>query len=706
MLPAPANLGLKRNGVSVQSRFTKLVALYVTLAGSLFAQSAKTVEPTDILDLRTVSDAQIAPDGTRSVYVVTTPSKGTAKPTSHIWLSNTSGQANQTPLILSGGSDSAPRWSPDGRSIAFLSTRPNPLRHDGLTTWHFTVAPGSIATDSTAPRQDDAAEPESQIWLLPMQGGEAQPLTDIRGGVKSFKWMPDGQSIAFLRRDPEPEQEEERKKKKKDWNIALENHVFDRLWIYTLATQQARLVTPQDVNVDDFTPSPDGTKFVVKTSPTPYLNDFYYVTRTSIIDAASGQELKSLTEHGSFTGDWSPDGQHLVLQERIKPQHTDVGIALFPFLYNLQTGKQTPITTSIPSTLESVGWSTDGKSLSALSDENTHVVLQSISLETGAARTVQNLGAVSGHPSVSKDGETMAYICSRPDHPGELCILRDRRATVLTEFNPQVKDWALGRSEEVAWKSSRDGLELHGVLVYPAHYTAGQRYRTILHIHGGPTENWLNGWNGSWYDPAQYYASHGFVVFLPMIRGSSGSGPEFENLTLKNWGDADFQDALDGLDTLVHRGITDPDRLVIGGWSYGGYTTAWGITHSHRFKAAVVGAGISDLFSMALTTDIAPSYLDDYFGPVIPNRKLYDTHSAISYLDQVTTPTLILHGEADLRVPVSQSHELFNGLRFLGKDAQMVTYPREPHIFTEREHQVDSLTRMLNWYDSHVPETK
>jgi dipeptidyl aminopeptidase/acylaminoacyl peptidase len=274
---------------------------------------------------------------------------------------------------------------------------------------------------------------------------------------------------------------------------------------------------------------------------------------------------------------------------------------------------------------------------------------------------------------------------------------------VLTEFNPQVKTLDLGKSEEASWKSSKDGLEIHGVLVYPAGYVPGQEYKTVLHIHGGPIENWFNGWNGSWYNPAQYYASHGFLVLLPMIRGSSGSGPEFENLTHKNWGDADLQDALDGVDTLVARGIADPDRLVMGGWSYGGYTTAWAITHTHRFKAAMVGAGISDLFTMGITTDIAPSYLDGYFGPVIPNRRLYDAHSAISYLDQVTTPTLILHGESDLRVPVSQSYELFSGLRFMGKDVQMVTYPREPHIFTEREHQIDSLTRMLNWYESHLP---
>jgi dipeptidyl aminopeptidase/acylaminoacyl peptidase len=142
----------------------------------------------------------------------------------------------------------------------------------------------------------------------------------------------------------------------------------------------------------------------------------------------------------------------------------------------------------------------------------------------------------------------------------------------------------------------------------------------------------------------------------------------------------------------------------MGGWSYGGYMTAWGITQTHRFKAALVGAGISDIFTDALTTDISPTYLDGYFGPFqnVKNRKLFDDHSAINFLNQVTTPTLLIHGEADVRVPTSQGLELYNGLRFLGKDVMMVTYPREPHIFTERIHQIDSLTRMLDWYDKHL----
>ncbi len=691
----------------LNTHFKNLALLAVTLTCTVFAQTKKAVEPQDILDLRTVSDAQISPDGTRTVFVVNTPQSASAKAYSHIWTVMNSGQGGQKPFLLGGSSDTSPRWSPDGQSLAFLSTRPNPLAHDGAGGYHFYIAKDATVANITPDKKEGDAEPapEPQIWLLPLTGGEAQPMTNIPGGVKGFKWMLDGKSIAFLRRDTEPEAEKDRKKKKKDWNIALDNHVFDRLWIYSLSTQEARLITRQAVNVDDFTPSPDGSQFLIKTSPTPFLNDFYYLTRTAVIEAATGEERKIVLEHGGFTGVWSPDGRHVIVEEHILPDQAGGGIARYPFLYDLQSGKKTRITTSIPSTLEDAEWSADGRTLTTLSDENSHSILQSIDLQTGAAKTLQNLGAVGGHLSVSKNGKTMSYICSKPDHPGELCVSSAGQTRVLTEFNPQVKDLALGKSGEVTWKSSKDGLEIHGVLVYPADYVPGKKYKTILHIHGGPVENWLNGWNGSWYNPAQYYASHGFAVLLPMIRGSSGSGPEFENLTLKNWGDADFQDALDGLDQLITRGITNPDRLVMGGWSYGGYTTAWGITHSHRFKAAMVGAGISDLFTMGLTTDIAPSYLDGYFGPVIPNRKLYDTHSAISYLDQVTTPTLILHGEADLRVPPSQSLELFNGLRFLGKDVHMVTYPREPHIFTEREHQIDSLTRMLTWYDSHLPPT-
>jgi dipeptidyl aminopeptidase/acylaminoacyl peptidase len=684
------------------NRYMLLVATVFSLSVGAYGQTKKTIQPADILDLRTVSDAQISPDGRKIIFVVTMPETPAAKRSSQIWVVDTDGEATQRPLIFSGSSDTSPRWAPDGMSVAFLTTRPNPLSHDSISGYKFST-PGTELPKSTPAGQEKKESPEgdspadAQIWLLHLSGGEAEPLTDIPGGVKSFQWLADGRSIAFLRRDPESNEDKERKRKKQDWNVALENHVFDRLWLYDLAKKEARLITRQNFNVDAFTPSPDGSQFLLTTSPTPFLNDFYYLNKTIVVDSATGEEKKTITGNGRFSGQWSRDGKHLVIQER-----SGKGIASYPFIYDFETDTKIPITSPVPSTVEGVDWGRNGKVLTAFSEENTHVILQHVNVRTGEASTSQVLGAVNGNFTASKDGMSFAFICSTPNHPGEVCIDTGEARRILTEFNPQVSTWKLGKSEEIKWKSTRDGLVIHGLLVYPADYEQGKRYKTVVQIHGGPIEGWVNGWNASWYNPAQLYASHGYAVFLPMVRGSSGSGPGFEELNDRDWGTGDFPDLMDGVDAVIALGVADPDRLVMGGWSYGGYMTAWGITQTHRFKAAMIGAGISDVFTDALTTDIAPTYLDGYFGPAMKNRRLYDEHSAISFLDQVTTPVLLLHGEADLRVPTSQSLELYDALRFLGKDVVMVTYPREPHIFTEREHQIDSLTRMLNWYDGHV----
>jgi len=191
-------------------------------------------------------------------------------------------------------------------------------------------------------------------------------------------------------------------------------------------------------------------------------------------------------------------------------------------------------------------------------------------------------------------------------------------------------------------------------------------------------------------------------VLLPNPRGSDGQGPAFAEGNWKDWGGGDFADVQSGVDALIAQGIADPDKMVIGGWSFGGFMSAWTVTHTNRYKAAMVGAGVTDLYSMATTTDIAPSFEGGYFGPYATSRKLYDEHSPVRFLDQCVTPVLVLHGGADKRVPPSQGQEFYYGLRFLNRETKMVVYPREPHIFSEREHQIDSLTRLLDWYDSHL----
>ena len=207
---------------------------------------------------------------------------------------------------------------------------------------------------------------------------------------------------------------------------------------------------------------------------------------------------------------------------------------------------------------------------------------------------------------------------------------------------------------------------------------------------------------GTWYEWAQLLASHGYVVLAPNSRGSQGQGSAFQEANFKDWGGGDFQDVMDGVDMLVKERIADPNRLGIGGWSYGGFMTSWTITHTDKFKAAVVGAAVTDLYGMSTTTDIAPNFLNEFFGNFAANRELYNPHSPMRFIERCHTPVLVLHGAADDRVPPFQGAEFYKGLQLLGRESQLVLYPREPHIFTEREHEIDSLRRIIDWFDSHL----
>jgi dipeptidyl aminopeptidase/acylaminoacyl peptidase len=241
------------------------------------------------------------------------------------------------------------------------------------------------------------------------------------------------------------------------------------------------------------------------------------------------------------------------------------------------------------------------------------------------------------------------------------------------------------------------------VLVTPPDLKPGQLYPTLVMYHGGPAGMWWSGFISTPNVWAQLAASRGYVVFLPNPRGSLGQGWKFTEANRNDWGGGDFHDVMDGVDYLIDQKIADPDRLGVGGESYGGYMTAWTVTQTHRFKVAFVGFGMTNLFAWAGTASLSPSYMRAYFLDTPFNQRAnYDNHSAMTYLKNCQTPTLIQHGELDEVVPTEQGWQFYNGLRVLGVPVEFVTYPREHHGFHERAHQIDSLTRIMAWYDKYL----
>lgn len=658
------------------------------------------VEPSDIANIRKVEAPRVSPDGSLVAYAVDTPVAAGKHRDAHIWLASADHPGTARPFAYSASAENAPEWSPNGTHLAFLSDRPNPLAESSNSPWHFSIAPGTNRKDVTAPPKDeaDSAKKGMQLWWIALNGGEAEPLTNIPGGIRSFKWSPDGKSIAFIRTDTDTPEEHARKAAKNDQNLIDRDYHYDRLWIYDLAARQARLLTSEDINVDAIDWSPDGSMIVARVSPTPRIDDYWRVSKVVLLDTRTGAIARTLEEHSGYTAPtFSRDGKQIAFSRFTPRGITDVHI-----VQNLADGHEIRLEDKLPGTVSQMLWIGPGSHLWVSEFVRAHTEAVEIDTASFTVKPLPGISVTSEEFHASPDGSTVAFLGDTPSSPAEVYVWKDGSAQAVTSTNPQVAQWNLGTQREISWQNPHDHRTIYGVVVLPPGYQSGVRYKTIVHVHGGPEEAWTVGFNGNWYNYATMLASHGYVVLLPDPRGSDGQGPAFTEADYQDWGGGDFADIMAGVDYLIAQGIADPDRMAIGGWSFGGFMTAWAVTHTDRFKAGMVGAGVTDLYSMATTTDISPSFSQGYMGPLAANAALYDQHSPVRYLNQCHTPVLVLHGEADVRVPTSQGQEFYHGLRFMGKDAVMVTYPREPHIFTEREHQIDSLSRILAWYDSHL----
>jgi dipeptidyl aminopeptidase/acylaminoacyl peptidase len=349
----------------------------------------------------------------------------------------------------------------------------------------------------------------------------------------------------------------------------------------------------------------------------------------------------------------------------------------------------------------------NGRALLLIGVQGTRATLDRLDLESGkvesllAGRTLDMSFTATTTVSLSDDGSRMACVLEDVDQTAEVhACAPGGEPRKITAFSQHLNEVALGRGETIEW-TAPDGLRIEGVLIYPANYEEGKRYPLITHIHGGPTGFWPMRFMAGWHDWGQWLAAQGYAVLLPNPRGSAGRGREFAWRNRSNWGHGDFGDILSGVDAVIARGVADPDRLGICGWSYGGYLTSWAIGQTDRFKAAIAGAAVTNMLSMQ-ASDI-PTFLPVMMrAPSYGDQATYLRSSPITYVANAKTPTLIVHGAADVRVPVEQGRELYTSLQALGVETEMVVYPREPHIFAERAHQRDLLTRVAAWFNRRV----
>ncbi|MPY90775.1 MAG: prolyl oligopeptidase family serine peptidase [Luteitalea sp.] len=656
---------------------------FVSVVSVVVLAEQRPMSAEDVLKIREVGDATMSPDGTRVLFTVRQPESSAQTPErkdmrSHVWLATVGCRADSARQITFGErGESAPQWSPDGRWISFVTSR------------------GRAGSD------DEDEGPKRQIWIMRADGGEASKLTDAKEDVGDYAWSKDSKRVAYLMRDPLPKEIEEKRKKRDDAEVFEDDFRRTHLWTIEVESQEATKITDGDAHtISSFDWAPDGTRVVFSAKPTPMVRD--HRSDVAIVTIAS----KAVTQIASTTASetapaWSPDGRTIGFLSRpydVEP-HPD-GISILPLvnsrlsLYDVESGETKDVSSDAfdhdPSALI---WSPDSQRI--LLNIGARAYREMFTYDVSANRYIQlTKGRVIAFGSFAEDGSKAAVTMSTPTKPGDVYVTDASMSTFeqLSDANSEVRELTLGETEVVTWKS--DGIEIEGLLLKPANYQTGRRYPLLVEVHGGPTGAYTNGFKES----GQMWAGQGWAVFYPNPRGSSNYGEQFMAANIDDWGGGDYRDIMSGVDGLVERGIADPERLAVMGWSYGGYMTCWIVSQTDRFKAAMMGAGLSNIYSMYGTTDI-PGYLATFFQdmPTKDNLPLYRERSGLTYVDRVTTPLLILHGARDERVPIGQPMEIYRALEDRGKTVELVFYPREAHGLQEYYHRLDRLKRQYAW---------
>lgn len=665
----------------------------ITLAQQGSAPGPITVD--DLFGVKEAHEAQITPDGQWIAYTVISTSLKDDKSESRIWMIPAAG-GDPAPLTAEGVSSSHPRWSPDGKFLAFLSSRKDPDGNEGKT----------------------------QVYILSRMGGEAQKLTDTVQDVDDFEWAPDGKRLALTLRDPSPEEAEAAASKTKDGDDkgakkskAQPPWVIDRLqfkmdtigyldrrrthlYVFDLASKTQRQVSSGDFEDSQPAWSPDGKWLAFESNRTAPDPDRTYNSDIWVVAADNTDLGAHPIQVTNFPGEkhnpaWSPDGKWLAYEAS-----TDLKL----FYYATRHIAVSPAPGGEPKILTKAfdrmsfhpRFAPDGKSIYFLADDDGTQTLALVSVADGkVTRAIGGRLTMDGY-TFSKDG-TLAATLSTSDRPYELFTNPGGQLTRLTHLNDEwLAKHKLTKAEYVSFKS-KDGTMIHGYLYKPSDYMAGRKYPTILRPHGGPVEEYQN----EFFDLPQLFAANGYVVLLPNPRGSSGYGQDFCQAIYADWGNKDFQDDMAFVDYALAQGLADPDKLGVGGWSYGGISTDFIIGQTNRFKAAISGAGAANFASMWGHDQYQREYVIE-LGYPWENRAVWDRLANFYRVKDILTPTLFVGGNIDANVPILGGEQMYLSLKELGRETMLVVYPDEYHEFKTPSHIKDLNERYLAWYAHYV----
>jgi dipeptidyl aminopeptidase/acylaminoacyl peptidase len=620
------------------------------IVGALIGQAA-VLTPEQAIKVRRIAEVTFSADGVHLACAVTEPPKG-AEPATHIWLFDSrTGEFHQ--FTSSAKSEHLPRWSPDGRMLAFLSDR----------------------------------EERSQIYTIRVDGGEARAITSGKSAVSSFRWSPDGKHFAFLATEPKSEAEEKKEKDKDDARVSDRERDLARLWTVDADGKNVKQITKGAWKIDDFEwLAPDRILAIASDQPRVerWIEALYNVS------LADGKLTRFGAPSPPFAGlSVSPDRKLITFAGT----RDDGPIPHDLYLTAAENYDARDMTASIDRQVVSVKWQNSSTAVLAVVDGFNHRLYR---LEATGVTTAIDLPSSVNDYDVAGDG-TLAFVTASFNHLPELWV--KPAAGAARQVSHLQEGWdniTLAGAEILRYKSF-DGYQIEAALLTPASTTAGTKLPLILYAHGGPPGAFGADYS-SW---AQLLVAHGYAVVMPNPRGSTGYGEAFLKANRADWGGGDFKDEMAAVDAVLARGETDPNRLGIGGWSYGGYLAEWAITQTNRFKAAVSGAGMFDL-AAEYGTEVGPMDDEWYYTTPWEHPERFYKSSPATYIKNARTPTLILQGEIDPIDPIGQSTALYRALKRYNVETELVVYPREPHGPREEKHQLDIHTRMLDWFDKHL----
>jgi dipeptidyl aminopeptidase/acylaminoacyl peptidase len=674
-------------------RLSVLSTVLVLAPHSLAQQPApRAITIDDYFQIRAVSDPQLSPDAKWVAYTVKTALLKEDKNEERVWMVPAAGGA---PLALTaeGASSSHARWSPDGKFIAFLSAR---------------------------------EEGKAQVWLLNRLGGEAARLTDTPQDVEDFAWSPDSRQLVLILRDASPEEIEAAKetsakdgvssdkkkesKPQKAWVIDRLQFKLDEvgyldrrrthLYVFDLAAKSLMQITSGDF--DDAEPawSPDGKSLAFTSNRSTPDPDATYDTNIWVVTANNtdkGAHLTQITTNSGPDGSpaWSPDGKWIAYVTQLDPHLFDYSTKHL-VVARATGGEVKVLTLAFDRMVSNPHFAPDGRYIYFIADDDGTQNVCRIPIAGGEITRPFGGRLMVNDYSLAKTGDLVAQIATI-DRPDELYAIPDGKLTQITHTNDTLmSQLKLSHGEYVHFKS-KDGTSVAGYLYKPLDYVPGKKYPTILRPHGGPV--WA--YYAEFDHLPQLLAANGYAVLFPNPRGSTGYGQDYAKAIWADWGNKDYQDDMAMVDYAVEQGIADPEKLAVGGWSYGGISTDFIITQTTRFKAAISGAG-SAFFASFYGHD---HYQRDYeaeLGRPWENKAVWEHVSPFYRVNNITTPTLFMGGEIDWNVPILGGEQMYQALKRLGRTTELVVYPGEYHEFKTPSHIKDRLERYLAWFGHYV----